>query len=422
MGPWIFRDLSGPPNVLANPPCRLTEPPMTLRAGREFLAIPGPTVIPDAVLAAMQRPAVEIYSGPMVALTDGLLRDISKVFRTEGRSYIYIANGHGAWEAALTNVLSRGDKVLVLESGRFAIGWGEAARMLGAEVEVLPGDFRRAVKPDAVEARLKADSKGEIKAILVAQIDTASGVVNDIKAISEAIRAAGHDALLMVDVVASLGCVPFEMDDWGVDVAMSGSQKGLMTPPGLGFVAAGKRARDAHQKAGMRTPYWDWTFRDGEVHYQKYCGTPPEHLLFALRAALDMIFAEGREAVFHRHRLLAEATRRAVGTWAEGQAIAFNVSEAEERSDTVTTVITRNGESALPLVDYCRENCGVVLGRGLGPLEGKAFRIAHMGHVNAPMIFGTLSVIEMALSALGIPHGRGGAQAAVEFLAKSVPA
>jgi len=395
---------------------------MSVRAGREFLSIPGPTVIPDAVLAAMQRPAVDIYSGPLVALTDGLLADISKMFRTEGRSYIYAANGHGAWEAALTNVLSRGDKVLVLESGRFAIGWGEAAAMLGAEVEVLPGDFRRAVRPEAVEARLKADAKAEIKAILVAQIDTASGVVNDIAAISAAIRAAGHGALLMVDVVASLGCVPFEMDDWGVDVAMSGSQKGLMTPPGLGFVAAGKRAREAHQKAGMRSPYWDWTFRDGELHYHKYCGTPPEHLLFALRAALDMLFAEGMEAVFHRHRLLAEATRRAVGTWAEGQAIAFNVSEPEERSDTVTAIVTRNGESAQPLADYCRDKCGVVLGRALGQAEGKGFRIAHMGHVNAPMILGTLSVVEMAMAALGMPHGRGGAQAAVEYLAKSVPA
>jgi alanine-glyoxylate transaminase/serine-glyoxylate transaminase/serine-pyruvate transaminase len=395
---------------------------MSVRAGREFLSIPGPTVIPDAVLAAMQRPAVDIYSGPLVALTDALLADISKMFRTEGRSYIYAANGHGAWEAALTNVLSRGDKVLVLESGRFAIGWGEAARMLGAEVEVLPGDFRRAVRAEAVEARLKQDAKGEIKALLVAQIDTASGVVNDIPAIRDAIRAAGHGALLMVDVVASLGCVPFEMDDWGVDVAMSGSQKGLMTPPGLGFVAAGKRAREAHQKAGMRTPYWDWTFRDGELHYHKYCGTPPEHLLFALRAALDMLFAEGMEAVFHRHRLLAEATRRAVGTWAEGQAIAFNVSEPEERSDTVTAIVTRNGESAQPLADYCRDKCGVVLGRALGQAEGKGFRIAHMGHVNAPMILGTLSVVEMAMAALGMPHGKGGAQAAVEFLAKSVPA
>jgi alanine-glyoxylate transaminase/serine-glyoxylate transaminase/serine-pyruvate transaminase len=395
---------------------------MTLRAGREFLSIPGPTVIPDAVLAAMQKPAVDIYSGPLVALTDSLLKDLSKIFRTEGRSYIYAANGHGAWDAALTNVLSRGDKVLVLESGRFAIHWGEAAKMLGAEVEVLPGDFRRAVRPEAVEARLKQDGKGEIKAILVAQIDTASGVVNDIKAIGAAIRAAGHDALLMVDTVASLGCVPFEMDAWGVDVAMAGSQKGLMTPPGLSFTAAGARAREAHKKADMRTPYWDWTFRDGEVHYHKYCGTPPEHLLFGLRTALDMIFEEGLENVFARHRLLAEATRRAVGTWAEGQSIAFNVSEPEERCDTVTAIVTHNGDSAQPLVDYCREKCGVVLGRALGKSEGKGFRIAHMGHVNAPMILGTLSVVEMGLAVLGLPHGKGGAQAAVEYLAKAVPA
>ena len=395
---------------------------MSLASGREFLSIPGPTVIPDAVLAAMQRPAVDIYSGPLVALTDGLMADISKIFRTKGRSYIYAANGHGAWDAALTNVLSRGDKVLVLESGRFAIGWGEAAKMLGCEVEILPGDFRRAVKPDAVEARLKADAKGAIKAILVAQIDTASGVVNDIEAIGQALRAAGHDALLMVDTVASLGCIPFEMDAWGVDVAMAGSQKGLMTPPGLGFTAASPRARTAHTTANLRSPYWDWTFREGEAHYHKYCGTPPEHLLFGLRAALDMIFAEGMENVFRRHRLLAEATRRAVGAWAEGQAIAFNASEAEERSDTVTAIVTRNGESAQPLVDYCREKCGVVLGRSLGQSEGKGFRIAHMGHVNAPMILGTLSVVEMAFGALGLPHGKGGAQAAVEFLAKSVPA
>jgi alanine-glyoxylate transaminase/serine-glyoxylate transaminase/serine-pyruvate transaminase len=395
---------------------------MTLRAGREFLAIPGPTVIPDAVLAAMQRPAVDIYSGPLVAMTDSLLADLSKLFRTAGRCYIYAANGHGAWEAALTNVLSRGDKVLVLESGRFALGWGEAAKMLGAEVEILPGDFRRAVRPEAVEARLKADRRNEIKAILVTQVDTASGVQNDIAAIGAAVRAAGHDALLMVDTVASLACMPFEMDAWGVDVAMSGSQKGLMTPPGISFTAAGPRAREAHKKAGMRTPYWDWTFRDGEVHYHKYCGTPPEHLLFALRSALDMIFAEGLEAVFHRHRLLAEAARQAVGAWAEGQAISFNISEAQERADTVTAVVTRGGESAQPLVDYCREKCGVVLGRALGQSEGKGFRIAHMGHVNAPMILGTLSVVEMALGALGIPHGKGGLQAAVEFLGKSVPA
>jgi alanine-glyoxylate transaminase/serine-glyoxylate transaminase/serine-pyruvate transaminase len=395
---------------------------MSVANGREFLAIPGPTVIPDRVLQAMQRPAIDIYSGEAVGLTDTLLRDLRKIFATSGKVYIYAANGHGAWEAALTNVLTRGDKVLVLESGRFAIGWGEAAKMLGAEVEILPGDFRRAVRPEEVEQRLRADTKGEIKAILVAQIDTASGVVNDIAAIGQAVRAAKHDALLMVDTVASLGCVPFEMDKWGVDLAMSGSQKGLMTPPGLGFTAAGPRALAAHKKAGMRTPYWDWTFRDGEVHYHKYCGTPPEHILFGLRAALDMIFAEGLDNVHARHRLLAEAARRAVSVWSEGQALAFNVAEANERCDTVTAIVTRGGESTQPLESYCREKCGVVLGKALGASEGKGFRIAHMGHVNAPMLFGTLGAVEMGLDALKLPHGKGGVAAAVEFMAKEVPA
>jgi alanine-glyoxylate transaminase/serine-glyoxylate transaminase/serine-pyruvate transaminase len=393
----------------------------SVAAGREFLAIPGPTVIPDAVLQAMQRPAIEIYDGEAVALTDSLLADLKRMFRTAGRAYIYAANGHGAWEAALTNVLSRGDKVLVLESGRFAVGWGEAARMLGAEVEILPGDDRRAVRPEEVEARLKADRKGEIKAILVAQIDTASGVINDIAAIGKAVRAAGHEALLMVDTVASLGCVPFEMDAWGVDLAMSGSQKGLMTPPGLSFTAAGKRALEAHKKAGMRTPYWDWTFRDGEVHYHKYCGTPPEHLLFALRAALNLLFAEGLENAFKRHALLAEATRRAVDVWAQGQAFGFNIVEPAERCNTVTAVVTSNGESAQPLVDYCQAQCGVVLGRAIGHAEGRGFRVAHMGHVNAPMVIGTLGAIEMGLGALQMPHGAGGTAAAIDYLAKSVP-
>jgi alanine-glyoxylate transaminase/serine-glyoxylate transaminase/serine-pyruvate transaminase len=365
---------------------------------------------------------VDIYSGPLLALTDGLLRDIARVFNTKGRAYIYIANGHGAWEATLTNVLSKGDKILVLESGRFAIGWGENAGVLGCDVEILPGDFRRAVNPEAVEARLKADRKGEIKAILVAQIDTASGVVNDIKAIGEAVRAAKHDALLLVDTVASLGCMPFEMDAWRVDVAMSGSQKGMMTPPGLGFVAANDRAREVHKKAGLRTPYWDWTDREGDQHYQKYAGTPPEHLLFGVRQALDMLFEEGLDNVFRRHRLLAEAVRRAVGIWAEGQAIGFNIIEPAERSNTVTAVLMNGSHDPEALRAFCNQKCGVVLGQGIGELSGKAVRIAHMGHVNAPMILGTLSVIEVGLQALGVPHGKGGAQAAIDWLGEQVKA
>lgn len=394
---------------------------MSVRAGREFLAIPGPTTVPDEVLRAMHRPAVDIYSGPLLAMTDSLLADIARVFNTKGHAYIYIANGHGAWEATLTNVLSKGDKILVLESGRFAIGWGENARRMGVEVEVLKGDMRRAVRPSEVEARLKADKDGTIKAVLVAQIDTASGVVNDIAAIGKAMRAAKHDALLMVDAVASLGCMPFEMDAWGVDVAMSGSQKGMMTPPGLGFVVASDRAREVHKKAELRTPYWDWTEREGPLHYQKYAGTPPEHLLFGLRQALDMLFEEGLDNVHRRHRLLAEAVRRAVGVWSEGQAIGFNIIEPEERSDSVTCVTT-NGHDPEALRAYCNQKCGVILGHGIGDLSGKAFRVAHMGHVNAPMVLGTLSVIEMSLNALNIPHGKGGAQAAIDWLGEQVKA
>ncbi|MDN5000821.1 pyridoxal-phosphate-dependent aminotransferase family protein [Bradyrhizobium sp. GCM10027634] len=393
---------------------------MTVRAGREFLAIPGPTTMPDAVLQAMHRPAIDIYSKQMTDLTESLLRDIGKLFSTKGKSYIYIANGHGAWEAALSNVLSRGDKVLVLESGRFAIGWGNAAALMGAEVEVLKGDWRRAVRPHEVEERLRRDTEHTIKAVVVVQVDTASGVQNDIEAIGKAIKAAGHPALYMVDTVASLGCMPFEMDKWGVDVAMSGSQKGLMTPPGLGFVSANERALEVHRRANMATPYWSWSEREGTEHYRKYAGTAPVHLLFALRQAIDLLHEEGLENAFRRHALLGEATRRAVGAWTEGQVLGFNVAEPHERSNTVTTVTMTTGHDPALLQRYCKEKCGVVLGTGIGDLSGQAFRIAHMGHVNAPMLLGTLGVIEVGLNALKIPHGKGGLEAAVAYLGEQV--
>ena len=395
---------------------------MVVRAGREFLAIPGPTTVPDAVLQAMHRPALDIYSDTMVELTESLLRDLSRLFATKGRSHIHIANGHGAWEAVISNTLSRGDKILVLESGRFALAWGHAAAAMGVDVEVLKGDWRRAVRPAEVEARLRQDKENKIKAIMVAQVDTASGVVNDIPAIGKAIKAANHDALFMVDAVASLGCMPFEMDAWGIDVAMSGSQKGLMAPPGLGFAAVNERARAVHRTAGLRTPYWDWTEREGVEHYRKYTGTAPVHLLFALRQAIDMIFDEQLENVFLRHRLLAEAVRRAVAVWSEGQVIGFNIEEAGERSDTVTTVLVGKGYDPAALQSYCKQKCGVVLGVGIGELSGRAFRIAHMGHVNAPMILGTLGVIQVGLNALNIPHGQGGAEAAIKWLGESVTA
>src|SRR6202021_124208 len=393
---------------------------MVVRAGREFMANPGPTTMPDEVLRAMHRPALDIYSDTMVELTDSLLRDLSRLFATKGQSYIYIANGHGAWEAALSNVLSRGDKVLVLESGRFAISGGHAAAAMGAEVEILKGDWRRAVRPAEVEARLLQDKEHTIKAILGAQVDTASGVINDIEAIGKAIKAAGHPALFMVDAVASLGCMPFEMDAWGIDVAMSGSQKGLMAPPGLGFVAANDRAREVHKKAGLRTPYWDWTEREGIEHYRKYAGTAPVHLLFALRQAIDMLFEEKLENVFLRHRLLAEAVRRGVSVWAEGQVLGFNIAEPSERSDTVTTVMMSNGHDPAALHRDCKEKCGVVLGPGIGELQGQAFRIAAMGHLPPPLILGTLGVTEVGLQALNIPHGKGGTEAAINWLGESV--
>jgi alanine-glyoxylate transaminase/serine-glyoxylate transaminase/serine-pyruvate transaminase len=394
---------------------------MSVANGRELLNIPGPTNVPDAVLAAMHRPAMDIYSGEMLGITRSLHEDLPKVFRTSGRTYIYAANGHGGWEAALSNVLSRGETVLVLESGLFAAGWGDMAQMMGIKVDALKGDLRRAVNPDAVRQRLEADASHEIKAILVVQIDTASGVANDLPAIRRAIDTARHPALLVVDAVASLGCMPFEMDAWGIDVAMAGSQKGLMTPPGLAFVAANDRAHAAHQKADLRTRYWDWTFRQGEAHYQKYGGTPPEHLLFGLRKALDLLFAEGLERAAQRHALLAEATRQAVGRWADGGALAINASHAAERANSVTCVLTPDLDPQ-PLLDYCRHRCGVVLGMGIGPFTGRAFRIAHMGHVNAPMTIGALGAIEMGLVALGIPHGAGGVQRAVEYLGREVRA
>tara|TARA_B100000676_G_scaffold311049_1_gene379564 strand:+ start:926 stop:2113 length:1188 start_codon:yes stop_codon:yes gene_type:complete len=393
---------------------------MTLRNGLEFLAMPGPTNVPDQVLNAMHRPAIDIYAGELLQTTEDCHNGLREVFCTQHHVFIYAANGHGAWEAAISNTLSRGDKVLVLESGRFALGWGGMGSVMGLEVEVLPGDFRRAVNPDVVAERLRADAAHEIKAILVVQIDTASGVVNDIPRIRAAMDASGHPALLMVDTIASLATMPFEMDAWRVDVAVCGSQKGLMTPPGLSFVAAGERAMAAHPGANLRTRYWDWTERQGEEHYQKYCGTPPEHMLFGLDAALKLLRQEGMENVYRRHRLLAGAVREAVATWSEGGAFEFNVTEADERADSVTTVKMNEGYDSRALNQFCRETCGVTLGLGIGGLGG--FRIAHMGHVNAAMMLGTLGSVELGMRTLGMPLTESGVARATALLAKQLRA
>lgn len=395
---------------------------MSVRNGREFLSIPGPTNIPDAVLNAMHQPAIDIYKPDFPPLTDSLLKDLRETFRTEGKSFIYIANGHGAWEAALSNVLSRGDKVLVLESGMFANGWGIAGASLGLDVEILKGSWRRAVDPESVAQRLAEDKDHEIQAILMVQVDTASSLVNDVQAVGEAIKSVNHPALFMVDTIASLGTMDFRMDEWGVDVAVGAAQKGLMSPPGLSFNAAGPRAFERHEKADLRTAYWDWTARLGKIHYQKYAGTPPEHLLFALRKSFDILIEEGLENAFRRHDLLAGATQAAVAKWAEGEALQFNVTDTNHRASAVTTVLFENGFKPEPLLQYCEEKCGVVVGIAIGELDGQAMRIAHMGYTNAPMVLGTLSAIEMGLQALKIPHGEGGVQAAIQYLSERVPA
>ncbi len=395
---------------------------MTVSNGREFLSIPGPTTVPDEVLQAMHRPAIEIYGGELMATTDACLDGLRWMFKTAGDTYIYAANGHGAWEAAVSNLFSKGDKVLVLESGRFAIGWGEFATRLGVEVEVLAGRPGRAVDVTALETRLREDSAGELKAVLVVQIDTATSVHNDIPAIRAAMDAAGHDALLLVDTIASLGIVDFRMDEWRVDVAVGGSQKGLMTPPGLSFNAVGAKAKAMHQTAGLKTSYWDWTARDGDVHYMKYAGTPPVHLLYGLHKSFDMLKKEGLDNVFLRHALLAEAVRRAVGVWAQANVVSFIIDQPEERAGSVTSIRLNGDYDAGRLIEYCHRKCGVVLGVGIGENSDKAFRIAHMGHVNAPMILGTLSVVEIALAALNIPHGKGGVQAAIDWLSEQVSA
>jgi alanine-glyoxylate transaminase/serine-glyoxylate transaminase/serine-pyruvate transaminase len=393
---------------------------MSLKYGRPLVAIPGPSVIPDRVLAAMHRPMPNIYEGALVELSQSVLDDLPGIARTRGRAFAAISNGHGAWEMALTNCLSRGDRVLVLESGRFAVGWGEMAAAIGLEVETLNAPTRRAVDPAAVEDHLRRDRGHRIKAILVVQVDTASSIWNDIAAIRRAIDAAGHPALYMVDCIASLGCVPYLMDEWGVDVTVGGSQKGLMVPPGLGFTWAGERALRAHRTAGLRTAYWDWTPRMAEgPHYWRYCGTPPIQHLYALREALDMIAEEGIENVWRRHRVLGEAVRAAVTAWSAPAGIEFNVTEPAERADSVTTVLT-GAIDAQRLRALCEEGAGLTLGIGLGDFEGRAFRIGHMGHLNPPMVLGALGTIEAALTAMGAPMGGSGVAAAAARVARAL--
>ena len=388
-----------------------------LLRGRNFLMTPGPTNIPDRVLAAMHRPAVDLVDPDFIAVTESCFDDLARVFRTDSRVFFYASNGHGAWEAALVNLIGEGDRVLVPSTGVFSWAWGQLASDLGADVEEMEGDWRSAFDPDHIEERLRADRDHRIKAVLAVQTDTATSVTSDIAAVRAALDACRHPALLMADVVASLGTVEFRMDDWGVDVAVAGSQKGLMTPPGLAFTAVSPRALERSRASGTRRGYWDWQRRmDSEEFYMKFFGTPPEHLIWGLREALDMLFEEGLETAFARHRRLAEAVHAAVGVWGEAGALELNAVNPAERATSVTTIRVAKGVDANRLRVLARDELDVSLGYGLGPLDGKAFRIGHMGWINEPTVLGALGGVEMAMQACGVPYRKGGVTAAIDTL------
>lgn len=401
---------------------------MSLSQGRPYLAIPGPSTIPDRVLAAMHRAAPNIYEGDLVALTARIMPDLRRMAMTSAHVAIYIANGHGAWEAANANMFSRGERALVLATGQFGLGWADHARAMGVAVEVM--DFGKAAPADParLEAALRADmahSDGpRLKAVLVTHVDTASSIRNDIPALRAAMDAAGHPALLAVDCIASLGCDVFRMDDWGVDVAVSASQKGLMVPPGLGFVWFSDKALAAGQGSDLATPYWNWQPRAfAERFYQHFAGTAPTHHLFGLGEALTMILEEeGLAHVFARHATLARAVWAAFEAWGQGGDIALNVADPACRAHAVTAARIGGGGAAR-LRAWCEAEAGVTLGIGLGmalpdqPTYGDYLRVAHMGHVNAHMTLGVLAVMEAGMRALGIAHGPGGLAAATAVIA-----
>lgn len=388
----------------------------SLRHGRQLVAIPGPSVIPDRVLAAMNQAMPNIYEGDLVDQSKTLFEDLPRIARTAGDAFITVSNGHGAWEMALTNTLSRGDRILVLESGRFARGWGSMGATAGLEVQTLAGDDRGPVDLNAVEDALREDPTHTIKAILVVQVDTATSVRNDIQGVRAAMDAANHPALLMVDCIASIGCEKFEMDNWGVDVTVAGSQKGLMVPPGLGFVWANEKALEANQSADLRTGYWDWGPRGGrDGHYLRYAGTPPIQHVFALRTALDMLFEEGLDNVWWRHEVLSGAIRAAVDAWSEGNEIEHNITDRNYRSNAVTTVRTGSID-ANQLRSMAENEAGLVLGIEIGGF-GNAFRIGHMGHLNPPMVLGALGTIEATLLQMGATLPSSGVAAAAAALA-----
>uniref|UniRef100_UPI00404720EE pyridoxal-phosphate-dependent aminotransferase family protein n=1 Tax=Yoonia sp. TaxID=2212373 RepID=UPI00404720EE len=392
---------------------------MSLANGRAYLAIPGPSVIPDAVLREMHRASPNIYEGELHDLTHSLIPDLKAVAMTDQSVAIYVGNGHAAWEAALNNVVRAGDTVLVLATGRFCIAWGEVAEGLGVTVQTLDYGNQSCVDLAQVEDVLRADKAGRIKAILAVHVDTSTSVRNDIAGLRDVLDAVGHGALLMADCIASLGCDRFEMDAWGVDVMVSACQKGLMTPAGISFVWYNAKA-DAARADRRVSQYWDWRARsEPEQYFQYFNGTAPTHHLYGLRKALDMIKAEGLDAVFARHHKLAQTVWAALDCWSQQGPLRMNIADPNVRSHAVTAVVAgpSNGDA---LRRWCEHKAGLTLGIGLGRDPADAyFRIGHMGHVNAHMIMGVLGTMQAGLTALDIPHGGGALDAAARVIAQA---
>ena len=388
---------------------------MNAPAGRHFLQIPGPTNVPDRILRAIERPTMDHRGPGFGRLGQRVLTGLREIFRTRGDVVIFPSSGTGAWEAALVNTLSPGDTVLMSETGHFSTLWTEMARRLGLEVELLEGDWRTGADPARIEARLAEDAARAIKAVAVVHNETSTGVTSRIGAVRAALDAAGHPALLLVDTISSLASIDYRHDEWGVDVTVGGSQKGLMLPQGLGFNAVSDKALAASSTAGMTRSYWDWRSMLGPNRTGFFPYTPATNLLYGLAEAIDMLLEEGLENVFARHDRHAEATRCAVRAWG----LAVWCRRPDEYSSSLTAVRVPDGHSADGLRRTILETFDMSLGNGLGRLADTVFRIGHLGDFNDLMLAGTLSGIEMGLHLAGVPHRRGGVDAALAFLAEA---
>ena len=388
---------------------------MNAPAGRHFLQIPGPTNVPDRILRAIERPTID-HRGPTFGqLGEQVLSGLREVFRTRGNVLIFPSSGTGAWEAALVNTLSPGDTVLMSETGHFSTLWSEMARRLGLTVEVLDGDWRTGADPARIDARLAEDRDHAVKAVAVVHNETSTGVTSRIGAVRAALDAAGHPALLLVDTISSLASIDYRHDEWGVDVTIGGSQKGLMLPPGLGFNAVSEKALAASRTAGMARSYWEWEAMLGANRTGFFPYTPATNLLYGLAESIDMLLEEGLGNVFRRHDRHAEATRRAVHAWG----LEVLCRRPEEYSSSLTAVRVPEGHSADSLRHTILETFDMSLGNGLGRLADSVFRIGHLGAFNDLMLAGTLSGIEMGLHLAGVPHRRGGVDAALAYLAEA---